>query len=129
MQNSPQAILTQVLTIIGYSKDKQEFIIEFGDMCINRALATATQSLSGEKQEELIDRIKDIENPDDALKIIGEYVPVEDYQKALDQATRELFEDFLNTIEPDLTDAQSAVLDKYLASIGEKSDESSQQSE
>lgn len=130
MQQSLQSILTQVLTIINYPEDKREaFVIEFGDMCISKALATVTQPLSDDKKEELVTKIKDIQDPNEAEKIIGEYVSADDYHKALEQATRELFESFLETIEPDLTDEQSDALDKYLASLEEKPDESSTQTE
>ncbi len=127
MQQSVQSILTRVLTIINYTKDKQAFAIEFGDMCISKALASVTQPLSDDKKEELMNKIKDIEDPIEAEKIIGEYVSIDDYQKALEQASSELFENFLETIEPDLSEEQATMLDTYLASLEKKPEETSQQ--
>ena len=130
MQQSIQSILTQVLTIINYPEDKrQEFIIEFGDMCISKALASVTQPLSDDKKAELVNKIKDVENPSEAEKIIGEYVSIDDYQKAIEQSTSELFENFLETIEPDLTEEQADALDAYLASLEKTPEEPSPQSE
>jgi 2-succinyl-5-enolpyruvyl-6-hydroxy-3-cyclohexene-1-carboxylate synthase len=130
MQQSIQSILTQVLTIINYPEDKrQAFIIEFGDMCISKALASVTQPLSEEKKAELVNKIKDIEDPNEAEKIIGEYVSIDDYQKTIEQTTSELFENFLETIEQDLSEEQADALDTYLASLENKHEESSQQSE
>lgn len=124
MQN-PQAILTQILTIIDYPDDKQAFIDDFSDLCIKKGLEIATQSLSDAKKEELVKKIKDITDQKIATEIIGQYVPVDDYEKAVGKAATDFFENFLETIDEDLTDAQSDALDTYLASIEEKSDESS----
>jgi hypothetical protein len=117
MQHSIREILTNVLDIINYPDDKEAFLIEFGDLCINKALTIATKSLSPDKQQELLSKIKDITDPQQAEEIIGDYIAIEEYNKALEEATKELFENFLETVEPELTEEQDAALDEYLATI------------
>jgi hypothetical protein len=126
MQASLQSILIQILTIINYPKEKEAFVIEFGDMCISKTLAIVAEPLIENKREELVNKIKDIADPNEALAIIGQYIAIDTYQKTLEQTTQNLFEDFLNTIEPDLTEEQSKTLDDYFASFEKKPDKPQQ---
>jgi hypothetical protein len=119
---NPLTILAQVLIIIKYPGDKKEFIDDFADLCIKKGLETATQSLPFEKQKELVNRIKDLTNPKEALTIIGQYVPISKYQEAVNKATTDLFADFLTTIEPDLLEEQKNALDKYFDSLEKEKD-------
>jgi hypothetical protein len=122
---SPQTILTQVLTIINYPNDKDAFIQEFGDTCIKSGLKEVTETLSPEKRDELFAKIQNVSDTAQAEAIIGQYVNITDYQEAVQNATSTLFENFLTEIEPELTDEQADALDTYLASLHETGDQSS----
>jgi hypothetical protein len=95
MIQNPTTILSNILDIVNYLEDKQAFINQFSETCIKKGLADVQSSL-----------------PEDS-----DLISKDQYKKAIQDATSDLFLDFLKSIEPTLTTDQSYALDNYLASL------------
>lgn len=117
MQNDPSIILQNILDIVNYPHDKHTFIDQFGESCMKKGLAKVVNVLSIDSQLKLAEEISTDLQTEEFEKIIYRYVAPEDYKYAIQEASSILFEDFLKTIESNLTPVQSDKLDIYLASL------------
>ena len=93
MKNDPVQILTRVLTIIEYKDDKNAFIQEFLNLCLNQALMETLKDLPKEKQLSLNQELKNQKGREKISQIVKSYIPDGLYEKFLSQATQKLFTD------------------------------------
>ncbi|HSW87675.1 MAG TPA: hypothetical protein VLG12_00760 [Candidatus Saccharimonadales bacterium] len=117
MTKNPSTILRNILDIVNYPEDKSTFIDQFGETCMQKGFAAVSDSLSEDSKLKLRVALSLYLQTEEFEKIVFQYVSPETYNKAIQDATSSLFEDFLRSIEPTLTEIQSNSLDRYLSSL------------
>lgn len=91
MNQNPRELFLQVLSIIGYSDDREEFTNKFFQLCEQQAIANLVKSL-----------------------------PPEQVAANLEEVTKEVFGNYLQAVYPTLNDKQKTDLDSYLKSLPSK---------
>ena len=102
-QNDPKTKLLELLDLIGYQDNKEEYIDSFFRLCEQQAFVDFFNTLPKDKQEAFI-QIKD--DKDKQKQLITEYISSLDYRRSLEQATQKLFSSFLDKVIPTLSPAQ-----------------------
>lgn len=110
MQQDPKQILLQVLTIIDYADEKEAFAEEFLQICHEQAMADLLTSLT-EEQKKVLQRTTDIQTT------LAQIIPSEQLNKALKEATKIQFQDYLKTIKPSLSQVQKDKLNTFFSSL------------
>ncbi len=110
MNQNPQFILLQVLDIIGYIDNKEDFTNKFFQLCKQQAIVDLVKSLPSDKQTAL----------ESNSSLLKEYFSEEQMADALEKATRETFQSYLQEIIPTLNDKQKSELEIYLKSLPEE---------
>lgn len=118
-QSDPKQILLETLEIIDYQKDKNAFAEEFMGVCQQEALALLLESLPENRRGQFAQDIngKEALTREKSQAIIKEYFHPEEISKALQKASKEQFQSFLETIVPTLSPEQKEKLQQYLASL------------
>lgn len=110
-------ILERVLQVIGYEDDHNDFINNFIIMCAKRAHSLLISTLSEEKQYEFIEKINQQATHENVNIIIQDYFSAKVYDQYMIIATQELFNDYLITILPILSNKQKNELQTYIFSF------------
>lgn len=116
MITNPKLLLENVLTIIGYADNKNYFIEEFARLCFQKTLADYQKLLSENRRKELVH----ILYQNDVIKLqeqLEPYVISEEFSKLLQENSQKLFQDYLDTILPKLSEEQRNNLDSYLSEL------------
>lgn len=117
MQHDPKAIILQVLSVIGYEDDTNAAAAEFIQNCEKQALLDLLTALPAEKQERFKNQIAGVTDQAQQKAIIAQYVTPEQYQEALQNASRTAFQGLLEEIIPTLSKEQAHKLQSYLHSL------------
>ena len=117
MVNNPTIILHNILDIVNYPDDQQNFIDQFSESCMRKGLASLIKDLPADLRIRLADDLSSNLQIAEFEKIIYRYIAPDDYENAIQEATSTLFDDFLTSIESTRTQVQSDKLDLYLASF------------
>lgn len=110
MIQNPRELFLQVLEIIGYSDDREEFTNKFFQLCEQQAIVNLVKSLPQDKQTD----------PDPNNLLLKKYFTQEQVATNLQEATRETFNSYLQTVIPTLNNKQKTDLETYLKSLSEK---------
>ena len=114
---NPKDILLRVLTIINYQDDKNQFANDFLDLCLKKALVDMMESLPEGKKEEVKAKFSAQITPEEASQVMQTYFTPQQYMQNLQNATQFLFQDYLKTIMPSLSELQKTELQQYLTSL------------
>lgn len=110
MIKNPRELFLQVLEIIGYSDGREEFTNKFFQLCEQQAIVNLVKSLPQDKQTD----------PDPNNLLLKKYFTQEQVATNLQEATRETFNSYLQTVIPTLNNKQKTDLETYLKSLSEK---------
>ena len=113
MKNKAKDILLKILGIIDYRKDRSLFADKFIDLIFRQAFLKVVKNLPFDKKKQLDERLKN-KNLDDSLKILLEYVAKEDFEKAVERISLEMFIDYIQQIMPALSPERKNKLTAYL---------------
>lgn len=91
MDKDLKQVIVQMLTIIGYTDDKDAFATEFLGLIQQKAMVTFLQSLPKDKQEE--------------------------YNKVAGDTLKDAFAGYTKAIQPTLSEDQKQKLQQYLSSL------------
>ena len=110
---STSDILMDVLTIIDYPDDKEGFIDGFFARVQKQAIINVVYMLPKEKREKL-------EKSEENKELFAEIFTSEVMDNAVSDATVIEFEDFLQSVIPNITSEKKAKLTAYLNSLSPK---------
>ncbi len=120
MNKTPREIFLQVLEIIGYSDNKEEFTNKFLQLCEQQTIVNLVKSLPEDKQAALHTESAKQIIPDASNSLLKKYFTLEQITANLQEATKETFNDYLQNIIPTLNDKQKNDLETCLKSLSEK---------
>lgn len=110
-------IITEVLTIIGFDGDKQQFADEMLVMAEKQTLAECIKTLPADKRAQLVHLLNTSHRKQESSLLLQRYITKETYLTQLEKSTNELFFDYLETIDKTLDEATRSKLEKYLQSV------------
>src|SRR5438876_454902 len=116
MNSNYKKNMMDILNIIGYENDKGAYADNFFKSCIALAIANLAKLLPEGKQKELAEEHLD-ENAESISKLVQKYWTDEDYNKAVEEATKENFTDFINTVSATLSEEQIKNLQDHLNTL------------
>lgn len=117
MQQDPKATIVNILTIIGYEDNKDDYAADFIKHCEQQALVDALTALPEEQQETLKRKMEGVTDQEQQKAIIAEYIPPEQYKKILQKASQTAFVEFMQAITPTVSTSQLDTLQSYLQSL------------
>lgn len=120
MIQNPRELFLQVLEIIGYSDDREEFTNKFFQLCEQQTIVNLLKSLPQDKQDTLQAESAKQTDPDPNNLLLKKYFTQEQVATNLQEATRETFNSYLQTVIPTLNNKQKTDLETYLKSLSEK---------
>lgn len=88
---SPKDIIIDVLNIIGYEGEKDNFAFELLKLCEKQALVNMIKSLPNEKQVLLNN---DLDESDSPSKVLEKYFTSNQKNKALEDGTSQVIQDY-----------------------------------
>lgn len=112
-----QAILSNILSISGYSSEAAIFINNFMKHCFQLAYKKAVTHLAPEQQEKVKKQFKSAKTYQDALTMLYAYIPQQTFVTLLNQIYSQQLQQFLHTISPNLSIQQKKQLTAYLLSL------------
>ena len=117
MHQDPKDIILNILTIIGFTDDKEAAADEFIQNCEKQALLDILVALPVEKQDALKRQLAGVKDQDQQKAIIAEYVSSEQYQESLQKASATAFEGLIEEVIPTLSKEQTDKLQSYFTSF------------
>ncbi len=117
MNQDPKAILLKILEIIDYQDDKNQFALEFIDLCCRKAILSAVGSLPPDKKQLIDEGLKDNKDLDKCIEVLQTTVGRDLYQQHLEEESKNMFVDYIQTIIPTLTPEKQGALNDYLATL------------
>lgn len=118
MDGKTKTIILKTLDIIGFTNDRENFFEEFLKGCYQKALLMLIDNLPKDRQEEITKQSESVNSPEEAQEILASYFTPEQYNEALEKISGDSYEEFIQTVEPNLTNGQREELAAYLDSIG-----------
>lgn len=115
MYQTPAQILTQVLEIIEYENDKQEFIHKFLDACVSQTIDKLIDSLSENKQKELNEKIS--QEGSNIRQTFYSYFGEEQYYQSLGKISQQIFAEYIELLSENLPSDKKSKLEEYLKSL------------
>ncbi len=116
--NDPETILLKILDVIGYSGDKEKFSTEFLENVNMQSISDLINSLSSDKQQEIKQKISLLQNdPKAAGDIIKTYFAEQQLNEALQNSFMNAVTEYIDTIEPTLSDSQKQNLASYFSEL------------
>lgn len=116
MKNDALNIITRVLDIIGYTDDKEKFGTDFLNLCRQQAIINLLDSVPDQQRSVLIKNLSAKKKPDEIEKVLEDYFDKKQQNKALEKAVENGFKDYINELEPNLSDEIKLKLREYLQS-------------
>lgn len=107
-------VLLQVLNIIGYSDNKEEFISKFLQLCEQQALINMINSLPEDRRSSLESALSKQNSPENITAILDKYLSKKDLAQAVQKATEDTFKSYLQSVIPTLSNSQRKDLDSLL---------------
>lgn len=120
LQTDPKKQIIDILTIIDYQDSKEQFAEQFMIVCAGKSLDSIVESLPDEKKDQLRNKITSSQSSDGLLETLREYIPVEQLQSSITKTAGVLFQDYIQTILPVLTEDQKTKLQVYLEQMGKQ---------
>lgn len=106
-----------ILTIIGFTDDKEAAADEFIQNCEKQALLDLLITLPQEQQERFKQQIAGVTDQEQQKTIIAKYITLEQYKQTLQKASRTASEGLMKEIIPTLSSEQADKLQLYLNSL------------
>jgi hypothetical protein len=108
-------LLLKILDAIEYQNDKEAFISKFENNLQLQAIVNLISSLSKEKQDEIIQKLKDnSQNQGSITGVLNEYFTDAQRIQAIEESSRNSLSSYIQTIQKTLSDAQKSSLIKVL---------------
>ena len=95
MNTDPKKPLNDILTIVDYKGDKEVFIEQFVQLCIQKALVSMIKKLTDEQQDVLIAKLSASNDPAEHRTLIGAYFSTEYINYEMSRSTEMLLFDYL----------------------------------
>lgn len=108
----PKEVLREVLAIINYQDDKEKFINDFLEIAGANGLDSLIKSLPQDQQTTL-------QNADEegTISILKSNFTQEQLKQALTEALEKTTEDYIETVEPTLSEEQKQKLQELASSL------------
>ena len=116
MSDEIKSIIEKVLTLIGYEDDKDAFINEFMNLCMQKSLVDYKNVLPEARKKEL-HQILQGSDPTIVKEQIGPYIKTEEFVQLFTKNIQEFLQDYFQTIMPTLSLEQKNGLDTYFTSL------------
>ncbi|MBU1000882.1 hypothetical protein KKE78_05835 [Patescibacteria group bacterium] len=107
-------IIIQILDIVGYGENKEDFADELLSLCQQQTLVDLVKSLPEEKRILLEKTSFSQTNPQNIEQVLNENFTEEMILQALKNATENIIKTYLQTISPHLSDTQKKNLQTYI---------------
>lgn len=117
MDKNPKDILTDILAIVDYKGDKNDFAERFIVICQQQAFLEFVESLPKTLQDDLKKKLGDQKDKEKIKKAMDQYVNTKEFLGKLELVTAKNFKEYIEAIIPTLTLDQKAKLQKYLSSL------------
>ncbi len=108
--NPDRKLLVKLLSIVGYQDDLEQGANEFLNLIKDQAILDLVQSLPAEEQEKYKEIKTSDFDPEKASQMIQSHFSAEDIQTALNNASKSIITDYLNTIDASLSLKQKQAL-------------------
>lgn len=110
-------LLFQVLDIIEYQDNKQEFINTFYSLIYLEALEEITTKLNPELQKKLENELREATDEEAKKKLLLTYFSQEDFEQQLILTSQAQFREYLETVLPTLSHKKQEELTTYLSTL------------
>jgi len=117
ISQKPKDIIIQILDLVGYGENKEEFADELLSLCQQQALVDLIKSLPEEKQTLLEKTLSQQPNPQNIDQVLKDNFTEEQILESLKKATENTIQTYLLTISPHLSDLQKNNLKTYIQSL------------
>src|SRR5438270_20802 len=114
MQQNPKDIMLHFLSIAGITDNAEAYADDFLRLCENQALVDVIKTFPEEQQQQVQERITGVPDKTRIQEIISEYVSVEQYETALEKDSQIIFQQWMDTILPTLSQEQLRNLQIYM---------------
>lgn len=114
--NYSKKFLKEVLDIVDYTDDKDMFIMEFSRLFIEQALKDYLNLLPEEQKNLLQKQLTQEKDPLKLQSLLEPHMKTNEYQNLMQQNWEKLFQSYLETITPNLSQEQKTKLDIFLSS-------------
>ena len=118
MNDDIKTLLTQILGVINYEDDKDEFINKYINIINNQTFFNLIQSLPQDKQEEIKNKFTQAKNDKEkAQEVFKEYFSKEQIEESIKNSSKDIMTKYLEAISNTLSDVQSQnliqLIEKY----------------
>lgn len=117
MADLKDKVIIKLLELIDYSGDKEKFANSFIEICQQEAIADLYSSLPKDKQIKLQQEISEQEDLTKVQQVFKKYFSGADYGEALKKSTQANFEDYIQSVFPQISDEQQNKVMVFLDSI------------
>ena len=114
MYNHLNKILSDILEIIEYRNNRQEFIQTFLQQCRQITTLRLVQNLPKEKQEEVRNRLSTVTSGEAGKQIIMSYLDQKIYENELDKTSQLYFQDYIKELLLTSSSTTKAKLQAYM---------------
>lgn len=113
----PHAMLLRILEIIDYQGDKNQFAWEFIDLCARKAMLNCITAVPKDDRDKIDTALKEVKTIEDTITVLTQHIPKTSYEKHLEEVSKLMFRDYINTVFPTLNPSQQKALTDYLTQI------------
>lgn len=114
--NDLKNFLVNCLTIIDYRNDKEEFINRLSATIYLTTVNELLTSLPQEKQGFIKQQLSSAATPEELLEVVNGNFEKNIFEDELKKTSEKLFVEYIESIEPSLSEEQKTKLYKYFAS-------------
>ncbi len=107
-------VLIEILTIIGYSDDKEAYADQFVELVHLKTMQNSLLTLPEDKQKEIERLLVNADSQEAVEKIINDNFHVDLYATMLKDMFSEMIKNYMETLYPTLSQTQVAELEKLL---------------
>lgn len=112
-----EEILSKILDIIKYQRDKNEFITKFTTAAKQEALIALIDQLPPDRKDGLKTKVESEEDPEKLKAIIDEFFPNGEFKETFKKTTENVLTDYVKVITPTLPSDKQEALKSYLGSV------------
>ena len=118
----PKQILLRILEIIGYAEDKDKFATEFLQNVSLQSLLDLFDNLPQDKKSQISQNITSAGNDPQKLgEVLKSYFTQQHIQDAIQNSAKNAITEYINAIQPTLSDIQKQNLAAYFKELGKTS--------
>ncbi len=109
--------MLHILNIAGISDKAEEYADKFLKLCENEALAAVIQALPADQQQQLQQKLAGVTDKTIIQTTISQYVTDEQYNTVLEKSSQTLFQQFMDSLLPTLSQEQATNLQGYIQTL------------